>query len=459
MKLVLALCLFGGLLSCAGGNQTSDMMTTSSPGDREDAEPVRLITLDPGHFHAALVQKSMYPQVDSTVHVYAPEGSDVDLHLERIERYNQADNPTAWEEVVYRGPDFFERMLAEKPGNVVVLSGNNGRKTEYIAEAVENGLNVLADKPMVIEPAEYELLRRTMAEAEERDLLLYDIMTERYEITTMLQQAFSRQENVFGKLVDGTVDEPAISKESVHHFSKEVSGAPLIRPDWFFDVRQQGEGIVDVATHLVDLILWETFPGEPIDTNEVEVLDARRWSTDLIREQFSKVTGLKDFPESLQGDVSNGALQVYANGEIDFRVRNVHAKASVTWNFEAPPGAADTHYSMMRGSLADLVIRQDADQQYIPTLYIEPKGAPNDAAIEQALMEMQVVFPGIDYRVTDDGYEITVPDRLRSGHEAHFGQVMRQFLTYLESGDVPEWERTNMLTKYYITTRAYRMSR
>ena len=28
--------------------------------------PFRLITLDPGHFHAALVQKSMYPDVDPT---------------------------------------------------------------------------------------------------------------------------------------------------------------------------------------------------------------------------------------------------------------------------------------------------------------------------------------------------------------------------------------------------------
>ena len=32
---------------------------------------VKLITLDPGHFHAALVQKTMYPQVDPNVYVYA----------------------------------------------------------------------------------------------------------------------------------------------------------------------------------------------------------------------------------------------------------------------------------------------------------------------------------------------------------------------------------------------------
>jgi predicted dehydrogenase len=37
-------------------------------------------------------------------------------------------------------------MIAEKKGNVVVLSGNNAKKTEYILKALEAGFNVLADK-------------------------------------------------------------------------------------------------------------------------------------------------------------------------------------------------------------------------------------------------------------------------------------------------------------------------
>ena len=36
--------------------------------------PFRFMTLDPGHFHAGLVQKEMYPDVSATVDVYAPEG-------------------------------------------------------------------------------------------------------------------------------------------------------------------------------------------------------------------------------------------------------------------------------------------------------------------------------------------------------------------------------------------------
>ena len=58
----------------------------------------RLITLDPAHFHAALVQKTAYPQVDNTVYVYAAEGSAaLKSHLSLVESYNtRSSAPTAW---------------------------------------------------------------------------------------------------------------------------------------------------------------------------------------------------------------------------------------------------------------------------------------------------------------------------------------------------------------------------
>src|SRR5680860_277107 len=104
-----------------------------------------LMTLDPGHFHSALVQKNMYPEVDSTAYVYAPEGDDVKMHLAKIDQYNnRADNPTHWHEVVYTGPDFAEKMFAEKPGNIMVVAGNNQKKTNYILRAVQDSINVYA---------------------------------------------------------------------------------------------------------------------------------------------------------------------------------------------------------------------------------------------------------------------------------------------------------------------------
>ena len=52
-------------------------------------------------------------------------------------------------------------------------------------------------------------------------------MTERSEVTTQLQRALSMRPELFGTLVKGTPTDPAITKVSVHHFSKIVSGARM----------------------------------------------------------------------------------------------------------------------------------------------------------------------------------------------------------------------------------------
>src|SRR5256885_11987466 len=58
---------------------------------------VRLVTVDPGHFHAALVQKEMYPGVSERVDVYAPLGPDLTEHLNRIVAFNRrSEQPTMW---------------------------------------------------------------------------------------------------------------------------------------------------------------------------------------------------------------------------------------------------------------------------------------------------------------------------------------------------------------------------
>jgi predicted dehydrogenase len=430
--------------------------------------PIRLITLDPGHFHAALVQKSMYEGVDPTVRVYAPDGrsdgpSDLNMHLDRIKGYNsRADNPTRWQEEVYRGSDFMAKMLSEKQGNVVVMAGNNRLKTDYVRQAVGAGFNVLADKPMVINASEFGKLQESFATAAKNKVLLYDIMTERFEITTMLQRAFSRQPALFGTLEKGTPDKPAVTKESVHHFYKNVSGSTLTRPAWFMDVSQQGEGIVDVTTHLVDLVQWECFPEQVIDyKKDIRLNTARRWTTDMTLDQFKAITKLSTFPDYLKKDVTpDNVLKVYSNGEINYQLRGVHAKVSVIWAYAAPAGAGDTHYSIMRGTKANLIIRQGAEQQYKPTLYIEsPNGADLGAVVQQILPAIQREFPGVDVKPSGNGFIVTVPEKYNEGHEAHFGRVMQNYLDYLRAGKLPAWEVPNMIAKYYTTTQGLALAK
>ena len=128
---------------------------------------------------------------------------------------------------------------------------------------------------MAITPPDLEKLKQAFALAEQKGTLLYDIMTERYEITSILQRELSQQPELFGTLLKGTPADPAIRKESVHNFSKVVAGAPLKRPQWFFDVRQQGEGLVDVTTHLVDLVQWQAFPEQTLQPADAKVLRAQ----------------------------------------------------------------------------------------------------------------------------------------------------------------------------------------
>ena len=422
---------------------------------------MKLVILDPGHFHAALVQKTMLAGIEADVAVFAPAGPDLDDYLRKIGQFNgRATDPTHWRTNVYTGTDFLERFAAARAGDVVVIAGNNRRKAEYLARAVGAGYDVLGDKPLAIDAVGFTALERTIELAASKGVLLFDIMTERYEITSMLQKAFSAQPEVFGTLVAGTPDAPAVTKESVHHFAKAVAGVPLTRPAWFFDVAQQGEGLVDITTHLVDLVQWVCFPERTLDyRHDIEIVGARRWPTTLTRAQFEQVTQLATFPAFLHKDVQpDGTLHVYANGEIVYRLRGVCAKVSVRWDFEAPPGGGDSHFSILRGSRADLVIRQGVPEKYRPTLYIEPHADEAKArfaqALERAVARLAVSYPGLAVEPHEHGWRVAVPEAYHVGHEAHFGQVADQFLEYCRRRNFPAWEVPNTLAKYYTTTRA-----
>ncbi|MEE4215838.1 MAG: putative oxidoreductase C-terminal domain-containing protein [Bacteroidales bacterium] len=437
------------LIGACGNNKNND---------DSQMKQFTLMTLDPGHFHAALVQKNMYDDVSPVAYVYGPEGDDLDQHMERIDAFNQRDdNPTGWEEMVYTGSDFFEHMLEKRPGNVVILAGNNRKKTDYIIESLRAGLNVLADKPMLITPEKFPVLEEAFRVAEENNILLYDIMTERYEITTMLQKALSQNSRIFGKLETGSADQAAVTKESVHHFFKYVSGKPVQRAGWYFDTRQQGEGIVDVTTHLVDLIQWECYPEVILDKEDIEIIEARRWPTVISPGEFREVSGLEEFPGYLEKDIIDGNLHVYANGEIVYKIKDTWARVVVEWKFRAPGGTGDTHYSIMRGTKSDLVIRQGEEEGYVPELYIEVhRPSPGFTSLLDSTLS-QLPWEGITCtRVSDETWKLIIPDKYRVGHEAHFGQVMEKYLDYLEKGEMPEWEVPNMIVKYYTTTEALR---
>ncbi|MHC4533751.1 MAG: putative oxidoreductase C-terminal domain-containing protein [Planctomycetota bacterium] len=451
---VICLCLLPAFFSCA-----------VQEGGETDGGKVKLMVLNPGHYHAALVQKSMYDEVAPEAYVYAPAGPEVKEYLKRIESFNnRSKEPTRWDEQVYAGDDYLEKMLIEKPGNVVVMSGNNQKKTMYIKSAVDAGLNVFSDKPMCIDADGFRLLEQAFDTAEQNGVLLYDIMTERFNVLCILQKILVLNKSVFGELKKGSVDEPAVIKESVHHFFKYVSGTPIKRPTWYFDSTQQGEGLVDVTTHLIDLMMWTCFSEEAIDyRNDVSVLQARRWPTMLTREQYEKVTRAPDFPKYLKGKLNNeGVLPYYSNGEMVYRMKDIYMKLAVSWNFQAPEGGGDTHHSLFRGSKANVIIRQGKEENYRPELYVEPapgkSGVLLAASLKRAVTELQSKYPGLALKRLSNSWQVIIPDEHRIGHEAHFRIVTEKYLQYLAQGRLPDWEVSNMIAKYYITTRALELA-
>lgn len=157
--------------------------------------------------------------------------------------------------------------------------------------------------------------------------------------------------------------------------------------------------------------------------------------------------------------VQNDMLQVMSNGEFQYTLRGKHAKVSVIWNFQAPEGAGDTHYSLMRGTKATLIIRQGKEEGYKPVLYVNLQESHAQKLVDAVKITLQNRYPGIDLLKLPSGeFKIVIPDSYYNGHEAHFAQVTDRYVDFLRLGHVPEWEVPNTITKYYTTTKALELA-
>ncbi|GAC1530056.1 MAG: hypothetical protein NVS3B15_08740 [Sediminibacterium sp.] len=185
------------------------------------------------------------------------------------------------------------------------------------------------------------------------------------------------------------------------------------------------------------------------------------WPTVLSKAQFTELTKMDTVPVYLQSHSdAQKNISVLCNGEINYTVKGVHAKVSVQWNYKAPEGAADTHYSIMRGTKANLVIRQGETQQYKPTLYIEPlvHTAQYEREVAKSIDQINRQYKGVSLKKNGAGWEVMIPESFKEGHESHFARVMENYLDYLLHHHMPAWEVPNMIAKYYITTQAQKLA-
>lgn len=416
-----------------------------------------LVVVNPGHFHAGLTLRKRHPLLSDEVYVYAEDGPELREFLHLVDSFNQRkEDPTAWGLHIYRGPDYLDALLQQPPGDVAMVSGKNDSKLSTMHRLHEAGLHVLGDKTWLIDASQLDLLEAVAASPP----LTMDIMTERFEVATRLQVALSLNPQLFGAFRDNG-SEPAVYLKSVHHLYKEVNGEPLVRPVWYFDYGVLGEGITDVTTHLVDLAQWMVAGDKGADyERDIVLTEARQWPTDMPLEIFSRITGLNEFPEYARRDVSNGVLHYLCNAKIKYTLLGVPVEVDSIWDLAIPEGGGDTHYGILRGTGADLVVDQGADTGFEPRLRAIP--SQNSSAYEKtlgsALAGLQDICPGVGHRADGDGYLITIPVEMHHGHEARFAEVLNRFLGYVDAGEWPQNVSQELVTKYTLLARAYELS-
>ena len=209
---------------------------------------------------------------------------------------------------------------------------------------------------------------------------------------------------------------------------------------------------------MVDLVQWTAFRDQRLDyRTDIRILGARRWPTVISQAEFQRVTGEPEFPGYLATNVRDGKLDYFCNNSVHFTVCGVHVKLDIVWNWEAPAGTGDSYEATFLGSKARAEIRQGKAERHVPELYVVPEAGKHAevlAALKKKIQALQASYPGVAIAESAKDLHVVIPERFRVGHEAHFAQVTNQFFDYLKApGTMPAWEKSNMLVKYFVTTK------
>ncbi len=388
--------------------------------------------LNPGHFHAALVLREASERISDSIIVYADSGPELDGFANLINAFNtRVDQPTNWNIEIRSGG--VGHLVSDGDTDIAVLAGRNNDKLENIAALANAGIHVLADKPWLTDSAQVSLLESTLSGPG----IVMDIMTIQHEILSRLCHEVIHTNSVFGGFAVSTPEQPAIELGSIHHLYKQVNGKPLRRPTWYFDFRQQGDGIADIQSHLIEQTMWFVANDRPVSDADVRLHSARRWSTPVDLALFAQITGETRYPESVDEDVdTQGTLQYPCNGEIVWSLNDVTIRQQAQWRKREPAGGADMHRAVLRGDGAHVHVEQGPETNFQAQVLLRPArpDALNDllTRAENELGRWQQRFPGLQLVRHGNAIKLNAPPDLDNGHESHFPLVRDQFLDTIE---------------------------
>ena len=188
-----------------GDDRSQAPARSSLQGSARLMDPFRLITLDPGHFHAALIQKEMYAGVSHRASPFTrPRDRSHRAPEPRRPLQSPPQNPTRWEMDVHAAPDFLERMLRRRPA---MSSCSPAAIAPRSTTSAPRWMPVCTCWPTSRGSSARPTCRsskKLSTAAQAKGLVAYDIMTERYEITSILQRELVNDPGIFGAILPGT---------------------------------------------------------------------------------------------------------------------------------------------------------------------------------------------------------------------------------------------------------------
>jgi hypothetical protein len=115
----------------------------------------------------------------------------------------------------------------------------------------------------------------------------------------------------------------------------------------------------------------------------------------------------------------------------------------------------------MKGTKANLEIRQGKEENYKPALYIIQKssGSGYENEVQDAVKQLSAKYPDISLQKNKQGWQVVIPEKYKVDHEAHFAQVMQRYLRYFKERKLPDWEVPDMIAKYYTSTKALEIAK
>ena len=305
---------------------------------------VRFMTLDPGHFHAGLVQKEMYPNVSKRVHVYAPLGTDLLEHLNRIVAFN-----TRARRIPPPGSSRFTPAPTRSSGCCA-----SGRAMSWSSPGA-TGARSTRSKPRSkpdstcwrtspgssIRPT-FPKLESALDTAESQGpdrLRHHDRALRNHDHAP--EGADPRPGHFRDHL-------PGHGGRSLRLHGERAPPAqngrghaqPPARPGSSTS-QQQGEALPDVGTHLVDLVQWMLFPEQPIDyRKDVRMLAAKRWATVLTKARVPESHGRGGVSGLSESQVKADRLEYFCNGRVSYALRGVHIRLTRCGSMSPCPGPA-----------------------------------------------------------------------------------------------------------------------